>query len=58
MDGSIIRKVFLVLLGLTYIGLGVFIAISKVIESPWGEVLGIIFGAYGSWRVFRALTKK
>lgn len=58
MDGSAIRQVFLLLLGLTYIGLGVFIFLKKIVESPWGEILGLLFAAYGSWRVYRSLVKR
>lgn len=58
MNGGTIRQVFLLLLGLTYIGLGVFIFLKKVILSPWGEILGIMFIAYGLWRSSRAFKKK
>lgn len=58
MDGSTIRQMFLLLLGLTYIGLGIFIYVKKIIASPWGEVLAIMFIAYGSWRSYRSFVKK
>ncbi len=58
MDGGTLRQVFLLLLGLTYIGLGVFIFLKKVIASPWSEILAFLFVAYGSWRSYRALMKK
>jgi hypothetical protein len=58
MNGGIIRQVFLLLLGLTYIGLGIFIYLKKVIISPWGEILGMLFMAYGAWRTYRAFRNK
>jgi len=58
MNVGIIRQVFLLLLGLTYIGLGIFIFIKKVIESPWSEILSIMFVVYGSWRAYRSFMKK
>jgi hypothetical protein len=59
MDADKIRKIFLLVLGLTYIGLGIFMYIKQVVPiSPWGEILSIAFVLYGSWRVFRALAKK
>jgi len=58
MNDSIVRRLFLLLLGLTYIGLGVFIYLKKVIVSPWGEILAIMFFAYGSWRAYRSVIRK
>ena len=58
MNGNTIRQVFLLLLGLVYIGLGGYIFLKKVIDSPWSEILGILFIAYGSWRSYRAVMKK
>ena len=58
MEDNIVRRLFLLLLGLTYIGLGVFIYLKKVIVSPWGEILAILFAAYGSWRVYRSFFRK
>ncbi len=57
MDVSRIRQVFLLILGLTYIGLGFFIFLKKIIETPWGEILGLLFASYGLWRVYRSLQK-
>ena len=54
-----IRQLFLLLLGLTYIGVGIFIFIKKVIPvSPWGEILALVFVLYGSFRAYRALRIK
>jgi len=58
MDAEKIRQAFLLLLGLTYIGVGVFIFLKKAIPySPWGEILSVMFVLYGSWRSYRALKK-
>ena len=58
MDADKIRRLFLLLLGVTYIGLGIFIFIKKVIPvSPWGEILSLVFVLYGSYRVYRALNQ-
>ena len=57
MNGSIIRQVFLLTLGLIYIGLGVYIFIIKVIGSPWSEILSVLFIVYGLWRVYRSFMK-
>ncbi len=59
MDGTRIRQVFLVALGLTYIGMGVFIYLSEVIPTPpWGTVLAVLFIGYGVWRTYRGVTLK
>lgn len=50
-----IRKTFLLLIGLTYIGLGIYLYIRKIIDSPWSEILAFLFIAYGVWRGYRAL---
>lgn len=56
MDADKIRQLFLLLLGATYIGVGIFILIKKVIPvSPWGEILALVFVLYGSFRIYRAL---
>ncbi len=58
MDPEKIRKYFLVILGLTYIVLGIFMFLKNIIPySPWGEILYALFVVYGSWRVIRALKK-
>jgi F0F1-type ATP synthase assembly protein I len=58
MDADKIRQLFLLLLGATYIGVGIFILIKKVIPvSPWGEILSLVFILYGSFRVYRALKQ-
>jgi hypothetical protein len=59
MDAEKIRQIFLLLLGATYIGLGIFMYVKKVIPiSPWGEILCLMFVIYGSWRAYRAVMKK
>jgi hypothetical protein len=59
MDADKIRQFFLLLLGLTYIAVGVFIFVKRAIPfSPWGEILSLLFVLYGSWRSYRALKKK
>ncbi len=59
MNADSIRRFFLLLLGVTYIGLGIFMLFKKIIPlSPWGEVLSVAFVLYGSFRVYRALLKK
>ncbi|MBK9984785.1 MAG: hypothetical protein IPP15_20885 [Saprospiraceae bacterium] len=55
---SLSGKVFLFLLGLTYIGIGVYIFSKKILESPWSEILSIMFVVYGLWRVYRSIMKK
>ena len=58
MDAGTIRQVFLLLLGLAYIILGVYIFLKKIIGSPWSEILALLFVIYGSWRAYRAIMKK
>jgi hypothetical protein len=59
MDADTIRRLFLLLLGLTYIGLGIFMLIKNIIpSSPWDEVLSVAFVLYGAFRTYRAWTKK
>jgi len=54
-----LRQFFLVALGVTYMGMGIFIYRSDVIPvKPWGTVLAILFVAYGAWRAYRGLTLK
>lgn len=58
MDPDKIRRYFLVALGLTYMVLGIFMFINKIVPySPWGEILYILFVVYGAWRVYRAVNK-
>ncbi len=57
MNVGIIRQIFLLLLGLTYIGLGIYFFIRKIIDSPWSEILSVLFVVYGSWRVYRSFMK-
>jgi len=59
MDAEKIRQIFLLVLGLTYMGLGIFMLVKKVIpSSPWGEILCLMFVLYGAWRAYRAVTIK
>ena len=58
MNGGTIRQFFLLLLGLTYIGIGVYIFWKKVIDTPWSEIMAVVFIAYGSWRSYRAIMKE
>lgn len=54
---SLSGKIFLFLLGLTYIGIGVFIFIKHILDSPWCEILSVLFIVYGVWRIYRSLMK-
>ena len=58
MNAGTIRQIFLLVLGLTYIVLGVYIFLKKVIATPWSEILALLFVVYGIWRTYRAITKK
>lgn len=59
MDADTIRRLFLLLLGLTYIGLGIFMFVRNIIpSSQWDEVLSVAFVLYGAFRTYRAWTKK
>ncbi|MFZ1678289.1 MAG: hypothetical protein WAT91_13505 [Saprospiraceae bacterium] len=55
---SLSGRVFLFLLGLTYIGIGVYIFSKRILDSPWSEILSILFVVYGTWRVYRSFMKK
>lgn len=55
---SLSGKIFLFLLGVTYIGIGVYIFSKRILEPPWSEILSILFVVYGMWRVYRSLMKK
>ncbi len=58
MNPDKIRMLFLVALGVTYMGLGIFMFVKNVIPySPWGEILYAAFVIYGAWRIYRALKK-
>lgn len=52
-----IKYVFLILLGLLYIVLGIYIYWSRnrITVSPWGEITAALFILYGSWRTYRAI---
>ena len=55
MDAVAIKRIFLLLLGLTYIGMGIFMFVKHLIPfSPWGEILCLMFVLYGSFRAYRA----
>jgi hypothetical protein len=58
MDALLIRRIFFLILGLTYVIAGTFIYIKKMLPAPWGFVLLIAFLAYGSWRIYRAINLK
>ncbi len=51
-----IKSYFLILLGLLYIILGLYIFTTRknLTESPWGELLSLLFILYGAWRIYRA----
>jgi hypothetical protein len=53
MTDNPVNRVFRLILGLTYIVMGVFLYIKQVVPAPWGLVLGIAFAVYGSWRIYR-----
>jgi hypothetical protein len=54
MNSTSIRRVFHLILGLTYIGVGVFLFYRKVLDMPpWDTVLAIAFAGYGIWRMYR-----
>ncbi|MEP6794790.1 MAG: hypothetical protein ABJB16_10725 [Saprospiraceae bacterium] len=55
---SLSGRVFLFLLGLTYIGIGVYIFSKRILDFPWSEILSILFVVYGMWRVYRSFMKK
>ncbi|MEO6189051.1 MAG: C4-dicarboxylate ABC transporter [Saprospiraceae bacterium] len=51
-----IRRIFLSILALAYIGLGIFLLFRKIIESTaYNYALASLFLIYGSWRLYRAL---
>jgi len=58
MNAGTPRQAFLLLLGLAYIILGVYIFLKEIVPSPWYEILAILFIGYGSWRSYRAIMKK
>lgn len=52
-----LRQIFLILLSLIYIATGAFIVLSDVMpDKTWGIILAVLFIAYGSFRLYRALT--
>ncbi|MEO6132337.1 MAG: hypothetical protein ABIQ02_10850 [Saprospiraceae bacterium] len=55
---SLPGKLFLFLLGLTYIGIGVYLFFRRVIDSPYSEILSVMFVVYGSWRIYRSIMKE
>jgi len=58
MDAIVIRRIFFLVLGLTYIVAGTFIYIRKMLPAPWGIILLIAFVGYGAWRMYRAFNLK
>ncbi len=51
-----LRKGFLLLLGISYVGLGIFLFYRKVLDLfPWDQLLAGLFVLYGCWRVYRAI---
>ncbi len=54
----VIRRLFYLILGLTYIVAGIYIFMQKILPAPWGTVLLITFLLYGSWRMYRAFKLK
>lgn len=52
-----IKMIFLVLLGVLYIMMGIYIYRSRnhFTVSPWGEITAGLFILYGLWRAYRAI---
>lgn len=57
MGSQRLRQLFLILLSVIYMATGMFIILSEVMpDKKWGIILGILFIAYGLFRLYRALT--
>lgn len=51
-----IRKIFYVLLGLSYIVLGLFVWIKQLVgRYPFDHIFSIACIAYGIWRIYRGI---
>jgi hypothetical protein len=49
----LLRKIFFYLLGISYVILGIFVYLKKVLPAPWDLVFGIACVVYGIWRIYR-----
>jgi hypothetical protein len=58
MEAIVIRRIFYLVLGLTYIAAGIFFYVRKLLPAPWGIILLIAFTLYGGWRIYRAFNLK
>ncbi len=56
MNTQVFWRIFHILLGLTYIGLGIFMYLRRMIpiSTGWQIVLSMAFIAYGIWRIYRS----
>ena len=54
----ILKKFFLILLALTYIGLAIYLYIHPMLETKFNYALLILFLVYGSWRLYRAIRQR
>lgn len=52
-----LRQIFLILLSVIYMATGLFIILSDVMpDKKWGRILGVVFIAYGVFRLYRGIT--
>jgi hypothetical protein len=58
MNDNPVNRVFRLVLGLTYILMGVMIYIKDVLPAPWGLILALAFSVYGCWRIIRTFQVK
>lgn len=55
--GGDFKKIFGYILGLIYLGLGIFGYKYLDLETPYKELFAGVFIIYGIWRLYRAYTQ-
>lgn len=58
MPRDVFRYLFRAILGLTYVGIGIYIFTRRdMAQFPWAEILSALFVVYGIWRVIRSIAQ-
>ncbi len=56
MEATPVSRTFRMVLGVTYVGLGVYMIFNPLLALPtWDLILSLAFILYGLWRVYRSI---
>lgn len=59
MEATPVNRTFRLVLGVTYVGLGIFMFFKPILSlPPWDLILSLAFITYGAWRIYRSMMMK